>query len=67
MPFLVLRGRCCNVIVLNMHTPSEERSDNTKGSFCEELEQVFDHFPKYHVKLLLADSNSKLERDYIFK
>ena len=59
--YLVLRGPWCNIIVLNVHTPSEEKSDDTKDSFYEELEQVFDHFPKYHVKLLLADSNTKLE------
>jgi hypothetical protein len=47
--------------------PSEEKSDNTKDSFYEELEQVFDHFPKYRVKLLLADYNTKLEREDIFK
>ena len=50
-----------------MHTPSEEKGDDTKDSFYEELEQVFDHFPKYHVKLLLPDSNIKLEWDDIFK
>jgi hypothetical protein len=24
-----------------VHAPSEEKSDDSKGSFCEELEQVF--------------------------
>ena len=38
--------RICNIIVLNVHAPSEEKSDNSKDSFYEELEQVFDHFPK---------------------
>ena len=33
----------------------------------EELEQVFDHFPKYHRKILLADFNAKLGREGIFK
>ena len=37
-----------------MHAPSEEKSDEAKDSFFyEELEQVFDHFPKYHMKILL--------------
>ena len=30
-----------------MHAPSEEKSDDLKDSFYEELQQVFDHFPKY--------------------
>jgi hypothetical protein len=39
--FIVLRGRWCDIIVLNLHAINEERSDNSKVSFHEELEQVF--------------------------
>ena len=39
----------------------------TKDSFYEELEQVFDHFPKCHMKILLGDFNAKVERENIFK
>jgi hypothetical protein len=45
MSYMVLRGRWCN-IVLNVHAPTEEKSDDLKDSFYEELEQAFDHFPK---------------------
>jgi hypothetical protein len=62
-----MRGRWCNIIVLNMHAPSEEESDESKDSFYEELEQVFDHLPKYHTKILLRDFNEKVGREYIFK
>ena len=37
---IVLRGRWCNIIVLNVHAPSEEKSDDSKDSLYEELEQV---------------------------
>jgi hypothetical protein len=40
--------------------PSEEKSNKSKGSIYEELEQVFDHFPKYHMKILLGDFNAKV-------
>jgi hypothetical protein len=29
-----------------VHAPSEKKSDEAKDSFYEELEQVYDHFPK---------------------
>jgi hypothetical protein len=45
----VIRGRWNNIIFLNVHAPSEEKSDELKDSFYVELEQVFDHFPKYHM------------------
>ena len=64
--YKILRGRWFNIIVLNVHEPSEEKSDESKDSFCEELEQVFEHFPKYHMKLLLGDFNAKVgEREYV--
>ena len=59
MSFIVLRGSWCNIIVLNVHATSEEKSDEAKDSFYEELEQVFDNFPKYHMKILLGDFNEK--------
>ena len=50
-----------------MHASSEKKSDNSKDSFEKELEQVFNHFPKYHMKILLGDSNAKVERENTFK
>ena len=63
----MLRVRWCNIIVANVHAPSEEKRDEAKVSFYEELDQVFDHFPKYHMKMLLADFNAKVGRENIFK
>ena len=48
-----------------MHKPSEEKSVDSKDSFHEELEQVFEHFPKYHMKFLLGDFNA-IRRGRIF-
>ena len=31
------------------------RKDNSEDSFYEELEQDFDHFPKYHINILVGD------------
>ena len=31
--YIVLRGRWCNILVLNVHAPSEEKSDDSKDSF----------------------------------
>ena len=48
-----LRGPWCKIIVLNVRALSKEKSYVSNDSFCEELEQVFHHFPKYHIKVLL--------------
>ena len=39
--YIVLRGSCYNIIVLNVRAPSEGISDDSKDSFYEELLQVF--------------------------
>jgi len=43
------------------------KSVDSKDCFYKELEQVFDHFPKYHMKILLRDFNAKVGRENIFK
>jgi len=54
-------ARCwCNVLVLNVHAPSKEKCDDSKDGFYEELEQVSDHSPQYHLKIPLVDFNKKI-------
>jgi len=65
--YIVVRGRWCSIIVLNVHAPREERSDDTKDSFYEEIEQVFELFPRYHMKILLESFSEKVGRVNIFK
>jgi endonuclease/exonuclease/phosphatase family metal-dependent hydrolase len=67
MSYMVLRGHWCNIIVLNVHAPTDEKSHDSMDSFYKELEQVFDHFPTYHMKILLGDFNAKLGRMDTFK
>ena len=67
LSYIVLRGRWRNIIVVNVHAPSKEKSEELKDNFYEELEQVFFHFPKYHMKILLGDFNAKVRREVIFK
>ena len=64
LSYIVLKGRWRNIIVVNVHAQSEEKSDESEDSFYEELEQVFDHFLKYHMKMLLGDFNAKVGREY---
>jgi hypothetical protein len=34
-----------------------------KDKFCEEVENIFNKFPKYHMKMLLGDFNAKVGRE----
>jgi hypothetical protein len=60
---MIQRGHFRSIIFLNIHVPIEDKTDDTKGSSCEELEHVFDKFHKYHVKTFYETSMPK----YVWK
>jgi hypothetical protein len=55
---ITLRGCSCDIIVLDVHAPTEDKSDDVKDRFYGELEQVFYKFPNCHMKVLLGDYNA---------
>jgi hypothetical protein len=67
MSYVILRNRWCYIIVLNVHDPTEDKIDDIKDRFYEELERVFDKFIKYHLKIMLEHFNAKVGGEDIFK
>jgi exonuclease III len=65
--YIILKGCWCHIIVLNVHAPREHNIDDLKVRFYEELECVFDKFPKYDMKILLGDFNARVGKEDIFK
>jgi hypothetical protein len=63
MSYITLRGRWCDIIVLNVHAPTEDKCYDTKDSFYVEPDGVFDQFPKYQMKILLEYFNAKVGRE----
>jgi hypothetical protein len=55
MSYLVLRGCWCDTIV-----PKVRVAVDVNDSLYEQLECVFNKFPNYHVKILLANINHKV-------
>jgi hypothetical protein len=51
MTYIILRGRWCYVIVLNVHAPTEDKIDDVKDSFYDKLD---------HIKILLKDFDAKV-------
>jgi hypothetical protein len=65
MSYIILRGRWCNIIVVNVHAPCEDTSDDINDSLCEELGRVFDQFPRYDMEILLGDFKLKAEMNAV--
>jgi hypothetical protein len=58
MPYIILRRRWRDT-ALNVHAPQKDKTDDVKGSLYEELERVFDKFPKQHMRTSLGNLNTK--------
>jgi hypothetical protein len=64
MSYIILIFCWFHIIVLNVHTPTEDKTDDVKDIFYMELERIFDKFHKYRMKILL-DLNAKVGREDI--
>jgi hypothetical protein len=50
MSYITLRDHWCD-IVLNVHAPTDDKTNDVKDSFYEEFVGVFDKFLKYHMNI----------------
>jgi hypothetical protein len=46
-----------------VHVPTEDKDDDIKDRFYKELEQAFDQFCRYNMKILIGDFNAKVGRE----
>jgi endonuclease/exonuclease/phosphatase family metal-dependent hydrolase len=59
--------RRCYVIFLNVRAPTEDKNDGKKERFYEEVDCVFHHLPKNHMKIFLGDFNAKSREKTYFQ
>jgi hypothetical protein len=67
MSYIILRGRWCDIIVLKVHAPTEDKIDGKRDRFYEELERVFGKLPTCQMRILLGDISAKVGREDFFK
>jgi hypothetical protein len=65
--YIILRGVWCDIIIVKVQVPIEDKIEDIKDKFYEELEHVFDKFPKNNINILLRDSIAEVGREDIFK
>jgi hypothetical protein len=65
MSYIIIRRRWCDIVVMNVHGPTENKI-NDVDSFYEEIQRVFDKFLKYYKKILFGDINVKVGKENIF-
>ncbi|PNF19615.1 hypothetical protein B7P43_G03232 [Cryptotermes secundus] len=58
--YIILKGRWCDIIVMNVHAPTGDKIDDIMDRFYKELEHVFDKFPKNKKREYLKDKIDEL-------
>ncbi|KAF0766585.1 craniofacial development protein 2-like [Aphis craccivora] len=56
-----------DLIIINCHAPTEEKEEEVKNAFYEDLERVYDTLPRHSVKLVIGDMNAKLGQEEEYK
>jgi exonuclease III len=49
-----------NITSINMYVPTEDKEEDIKEQFYEELQRVQNRVPKHDLKIILGDMNAKL-------
>ena len=50
-----------------MHAPTEEKYDEEKEKFCEDLQIVHNKTPKHDIVIILGDLNSKIGKRDVYQ
>jgi hypothetical protein len=64
---IILRGRWCHIIFLNVQAPTEGKIHDMDDCFHEELECGFNKFPIRYIKIVLGEFSGKVSMEDIFK
>ena len=58
-----MRGKFYNISLISIHCPTEMKDDDVKDNFYFELERIVSKLPRYDMKILLGDFNSKIGQE----
>jgi hypothetical protein len=58
-----LRGNFFNYSLINVHAPTEDKDEDEKGLFYEDLHSLYASCPKNDIKVILGDFNAKIGKE----
>ncbi|PSN55094.1 Craniofacial development protein 2 [Blattella germanica] len=49
-----------NIAIINIYAPTEEKDEEIKETFYQDLEQIYDRLLSNDVKIIVGDANAKI-------
>ena len=62
-----VRGLFFNYSHICVHAPTEEKDDDEKDNFYEDLDQIYEECPKRDIKIILGDLNAKIGQEEVYR
>jgi hypothetical protein len=62
-----VRGLFFNYSLICVHVPTEEKDDDEKDNFYEDLDQSYEECPKRDLKINIRDLNAKISQDEMYR
>jgi len=62
-----VRGLFFNYSLICVHAPTEEKDDDEKDNFYEDLNQMYEECPKRDVKIIIGDLNAKIGQGEMYR
>ena len=66
MSSIKVKGNLFNIALINVCTPTEDKEEDIKERFYEELQITQDTVPKHDPTIILGDMNAKLGKEKAF-
>jgi hydroxypyruvate isomerase len=60
---LRIKGRCNNLSIISACAPTEEKTDEEKEKFYEDLQLVHNKIPRHGIVIILGDLNAKIGKE----
>jgi len=65
--YIKISGRLFDLILINCYAPTEDKADDIKEKFYDELETVVNNLPTHSLKMIVGDFNAKIGRENIYR
>ncbi|PNF17173.1 hypothetical protein B7P43_G09059 [Cryptotermes secundus] len=64
---LRIKGKFFNYSLICMHAPTEDKSDEEKDSFYDELDEIYGECTKRDCKIIIGDINAKVGNEDVYR